>query len=102
MDSAQDAPTRGAKRRGGKRGAAMLRPFPASRGRMPDLALKVGRRQVGKARDFDSRIRRFESCRPSQNCVQPATSTPASPPIERQHVNTVNTAGFGGAYARER
>ena|GEM_PF-5968264 len=26
----------------------------------------LGRSQVGKARDFDSRIRRFESCRPSQ------------------------------------
>lgn len=25
----------------------------------------LGRRQAGKARDSDSRIRRFESCRPS-------------------------------------
>ena len=31
----------------------------------------LGRRQVGKARDFDSRIRRFESCRPSQCCNKP-------------------------------
>ncbi len=27
----------------------------------------LGRSQGGKARDFDSRIRRFESCRPSHN-----------------------------------
>ncbi len=27
--------------------------------------LLMGRSQVGKARDFDSRMRRFESCRPS-------------------------------------
>jgi ribose-phosphate pyrophosphokinase len=33
---------------------------------MRDLSQELGRRQVGKARDFDSRIRRFESCRPSQ------------------------------------
>ena len=29
--------------------------------------LSLGRRQVGKARDFDSRMRWFESSRPSQN-----------------------------------
>lgn len=35
--------------------------------RMPNLSHEqVGRRQVGKARGFDPRIRRFESYRPSQ------------------------------------
>ena len=30
----------------------------------------LGRSQVGKARDFDSRMRRFESCRPSHfDCI---------------------------------
>jgi hypothetical protein len=32
----------------------------------PIFRTKVGRRQVGKARGFDPRIRRFESYRPSQ------------------------------------
>ena len=34
-------------------------------GRITTIMSILGRRQVGKARDFDSRIRRFESYRPS-------------------------------------
>ena len=38
----------------------------------------LGRSQVGKARDFDSRIRRFESCRPS-HMTHSAGRAPDSP-----------------------
>ena len=35
-----------------------------------EIYYMLGRSQVGKARDFDSRMRRFESCRPSHfDCI---------------------------------
>ena len=49
-----------------ERGAALLRPFSCKLRQDARLArISVGRRQFVKARDFDSRIHRFESCRPS-------------------------------------
>jgi hypothetical protein len=67
------------------------------------LAQILGRRQVGKARDFDSRIRRFESCRPSQLFGVAGTGRGVGFLRSREHgVNTANTAGFGGGYPRDR
>ncbi len=51
-----------------ERGAGLARVREArDRAGCPVSRPELGRRQAGKARDFDSRIRRFESFRPSQN-----------------------------------
>jgi hypothetical protein len=46
---------------------------------MSDLSQVMGRRQAGKARVFDTRIRRFESFRPSQTAAAAARAEAVVP-----------------------
>ncbi len=87
---AQDAPARGAKRRGGKGGAAMPRPLPAIRGRKPGIAKECCWRRMRQRE-----ARSAEAGRVARLCRDRFLQSAAGSPVLRK-----NAVGAGCASAR--